>query len=502
MVTGGLRNAARNRFFGGKQRFFAKAKAFKEPFPRTGRKASPSAHCPSLTFRKVPLALIQVMEVLLCGTDGDFLSWRHCRSSALMLRLSPSKARPFGSGIFPTSRMCRRWSRAASSGRGASWFEERLGPGVKIEWYVYNAGPSAMEAIFAKSLDLTYVGPNPGDQRLCALARRRDAHRRRRGERRLGAGGAGRPRLAKPADFRGKRIATPQFGNTQDVAARAWLVGRRPAHHADRRRRAGGADQQSRPALPVPAASSSTRSGPWSRGSRGSRSEAGGKVLVEEKDAITTVLVVERRASWPSNRDLAQAIRRGPSRADRVDPEEPGRGAAACRATSCRPRSALDMSPELVARAWSRMVDHADTSREAFQSFVTSAQQVGFLRDTPGSVAPDRGALMEAARPISSPMLRQARRRRRVEVVHPVARRTCTRSTTSRLHVGEGEFVCLRRPERLRQVDAARHHRRADQAGRRARARRRQAVEGPGRRAAGDVPGVGAVSRGSTSSAT
>src|SRR4051812_47399942 len=41
------------------------------------------------------------------------------------------------------------------------WFEERLGPGVKIEWYTYNAGPSAMEAIFARSLDLTYVGPNP-----------------------------------------------------------------------------------------------------------------------------------------------------------------------------------------------------------------------------------------------------------------------------------------------------------------------------------------------------
>src|SRR3954462_11903918 len=44
---------------------------------------------------------------------------------------------------------------------GKSWFSDRLGQGVKIEWYSYNAGPSAMEAIFAKSLDLTYVGPNP-----------------------------------------------------------------------------------------------------------------------------------------------------------------------------------------------------------------------------------------------------------------------------------------------------------------------------------------------------
>jgi NitT/TauT family transport system substrate-binding protein len=33
------------------------------------------------------------------------------------------------------------------------WFEQYLGVG--IEWFTYNAGPSAMEAIFASSIDLT-----------------------------------------------------------------------------------------------------------------------------------------------------------------------------------------------------------------------------------------------------------------------------------------------------------------------------------------------------------
>ena len=47
------------------------------------------------------------------------------------------------------------------SRQGKGWFEERLGSGTKIEWFVYNAGPSAMEAIFARSIDLTYVGPGP-----------------------------------------------------------------------------------------------------------------------------------------------------------------------------------------------------------------------------------------------------------------------------------------------------------------------------------------------------
>src|SRR5678815_3477784 len=45
--------------------------------------------------------------------------------------------------------------------QGKNWYAEQLGPDVTIQWFVYNAGPSAMEAIFANSIDLTYVGPNP-----------------------------------------------------------------------------------------------------------------------------------------------------------------------------------------------------------------------------------------------------------------------------------------------------------------------------------------------------
>ncbi len=106
---------------------------------------------------------------------------------------------------------------------GKGWFEERLGPDVEIQWFVYNAGPSAMEAIFARSLDVTYVGPNPAI----------NAYLKSQGEEiRIVAGGCSggaalvvQPdgRIKTDADFRGKKIATPQFGNTQDVACRAWL---------------------------------------------------------------------------------------------------------------------------------------------------------------------------------------------------------------------------------------------------------------------------------------
>src|SRR5262249_30421898 len=97
-------------------------------------------------------------------------------------------------------------------------------PDLKIEWFVYNAGPSAIEAIFARSIDLTYVGPNP------AL----NGYVKSRGEEvRIVAGSAEGgsalvvqkdSTLSSPTDFRGKEIATPHLGNTQDVAARAWLT--------------------------------------------------------------------------------------------------------------------------------------------------------------------------------------------------------------------------------------------------------------------------------------
>ena len=47
------------------------------------------------------------------------------------------------------------------SRQGKGWFESRLGQGVEIQWFTYNAGPSAMEAIFARTIELSYVGPGP-----------------------------------------------------------------------------------------------------------------------------------------------------------------------------------------------------------------------------------------------------------------------------------------------------------------------------------------------------
>src|SRR5580692_7486875 len=49
----------------------------------------------------------------------------------------------------------------AMVGKNNGWFEKAMGPQNKIEWKSFNAGPSAIEALFAGAIDMTYIGPNP-----------------------------------------------------------------------------------------------------------------------------------------------------------------------------------------------------------------------------------------------------------------------------------------------------------------------------------------------------
>jgi NitT/TauT family transport system substrate-binding protein len=291
-------------------------------------------------------------------------------------------------GHFPNITHAQALVARAFERQGRNWFADRLGPGVKVEWYTYNAGPSAMEAVFAGSLDLTYVGPNPA---LNAYARSRgDEVRVVAGAVNGGSALVVQPNsdLTKPTDFRGKRIATPQFGNTQDVAARAWLVA------GGLRITQTGGDAQVLPTSNPDQLSlfqSKQLDAVWTVEPWVSRleSEAGGRVLVEEKDAITTVLV-SSAAFLSKSRDLARrfvAAHRELTEWIRQNPEEAQRLARNELQASFR----VDMAPELVARAWARMSITPDVTRDAFQSFMTSAQQVGFMRG-----APDLSRLVES----------------------------------------------------------------------------------------------------------
>jgi len=103
-------------------------------------------------------------------------------------------------------------------------FAEELGDHVTIDEKTFNAGPSAIEALFAGEIDASFIGPNPainGYIQSDGEALRIVAGATSGGALFIVDPEAG---IAQPEDLNGKKIASPQLGNTQDVALRAWLV--------------------------------------------------------------------------------------------------------------------------------------------------------------------------------------------------------------------------------------------------------------------------------------
>lgn len=109
-------------------------------------------------------------------------------------------------------------------GIGNGDFQKELGDNIEIKSFVFNAGPSAIEALFARQIDAAYVGPNPaingyivsGGKNVKIIA---------------GASSGGAVFVVRndsgiqtPKDFAGKKFASPQLGNTQDVALRKYLL--------------------------------------------------------------------------------------------------------------------------------------------------------------------------------------------------------------------------------------------------------------------------------------
>ena len=101
-------------------------------------------------------------------------------------------------------------------------FSKGLGNYTVIETRLFDSGPQVIESLFAKSIDVAYVGPGPAingflksEKNIRILA---------------GAASGGASFIVHPGseinsieDFPGKRIAAPQIGNTQDVSLRHYL---------------------------------------------------------------------------------------------------------------------------------------------------------------------------------------------------------------------------------------------------------------------------------------
>jgi len=101
------------------------------------------------------------------------------------------------------------------------FFQSELGQ-VKLEIRVFSAGPELMEAMAAGEIDVAYIGPGPA---LTGFARGVPIQII------SGASNAGavlvatqKSGISTPKDLAGKKVAIPQYGNTQDISLRHLLV--------------------------------------------------------------------------------------------------------------------------------------------------------------------------------------------------------------------------------------------------------------------------------------
>jgi NitT/TauT family transport system substrate-binding protein len=278
-------------------------------------------------------------------------------------------------GHFPNITHAQGVIAHALSRQGKGWFEERAN--VQIQWFTYNAGPSAMEAIFAGSLDLIYVGQGP------AL----NAHFKSNGDEirvLAGAANAGAALVVKAdspiktaADFRGKKIATPQLGNTQDISCRAWLKAQGfkvtqlggdatvlPTNNPDQLAllQKGGVDAV-------------WTVEPWvTRLER----EAKARVFLEDKDVITTWLVSSAkflnsqrelaRKIVAANAELTDWMQQNPDQAQKLLIDE------------LTAETRTTFAPEAVALAWKRIKFTTAAPAELITKAVQDGRDAGFFR--------------------------------------------------------------------------------------------------------------------------
>lgn len=265
-------------------------------------------------------------------------------------------------------------------------FAHALGSSATLQPHVFNAGPSVIEALFAGQIDLAYIGPNPtingyvrsNGQALrivagatsggAALVVRRDSS------------------IHQPADFRGARIASPQIGNTQDVALRRYLQ-----QQGLELRERGGSTQVIPVANPdiLTLFQKKELDAAWVPEPWASRlvHEAGGRIFLDERALwpgaqFVTAHIIARTAFLQEHPDVVRRFLDAHVELTRRVTADAASAKSAVNAGIARltgrafPQAVLD-------DAWSRMTATWDPVRDSLRQSADAAFRLGFLGDAP-----------------------------------------------------------------------------------------------------------------------
>jgi NitT/TauT family transport system substrate-binding protein len=260
-------------------------------------------------------------------------------------------------------------------------FAQKLGSGVTLKTSVFNAGPEAVQALLSNSVDASYVGPNPAVNAF--VQSHGEAVRVVSGATSGGASLVVKPSIASAEDLRGKRLSTPQLGNTQDVALRWWLSEKGLKTSAQ-----GGGDVTILPqdnAQTLQAFRSNQIDGAWLPEPWATRLivEGGGKQLVDERDLwpggqFATTLLVVRTEFLRAHGDVVKRLLDAQVSADLFvnrQPTEAQRVANDALASLTGKR----LADQVVSTAWTHMRFTNDPLPASVRTSAEHAQKVGLL---------------------------------------------------------------------------------------------------------------------------
>jgi NitT/TauT family transport system substrate-binding protein len=263
------------------------------------------------------------------------------------------------------------------------FFAKELGANT-LATKTFNAGPEEVEALLAGSIDVAFLGPNPAI----------NAYQKSNGEAiRIVAGSTSggaafvvSPDINSAADLKGKSVASPQLGNTQDVALRAWLKGQGLATDTN-----GGGDVSIKPQAngdTLDQFKQKLISGAWVPEPWATRmvQEGGGKVLVDEKTLwpngqfVTTHLIVATQF-LKDHPDVVKDIIKGES--DAID--YIGTNAADAQTVvndSITKITGKGLKPEVIAASFKNLAFTLDPIASSLAKSAQDAKDAGLLDST------------------------------------------------------------------------------------------------------------------------
>jgi sulfonate transport system substrate-binding protein len=259
-------------------------------------------------------------------------------------------------------------------------FAQALGSNVTLEPHTFNAGPEATEALFSNAIDASFIGPNPAINAFIKSSGQ--AISIVSGATSGGAFLVVKDGINSGADLKGKKLASPQLGNTQDVALRSWLKDQGLTTDAQ-----GGGD-----VAITPQSNSQTlqtfQAGqidgawvpePWAT----QMINAGGHVLVDEGTLwaegkyVTTHLIVST-TFLQAHPDVIKNLIKGEMAAtDFVNSN-----ASAAQSTVSNEITRItgsSMSPDVLATAWGNLTFTMDPIASSLQKSAEAAKELGFL---------------------------------------------------------------------------------------------------------------------------